>query len=75
MRKTIITTCAAAIVCGSAIAKSDNPFLGKNPSPYGIPQFDKIKVEHYKPAFIKGMEPILAASFCLDYLCRRFVEK
>ena len=56
MRKTIITTCAAAIVCGSAIAKSDNPFLGKNPSPYGIPQFDKIKVEHYKPAFIKGMD-------------------
>ena len=56
MRKTIITTCAAAIVCGSALAKGDNPFFGKYSSPYGIPPFDKIKVEHYKPAFIKGME-------------------
>lgn len=56
MRKTIITTCAAAIVCGSALAKGDNPFFGKYSSPYGIPPFDKIKVEHYKPAFLKGME-------------------
>ena len=56
MRKTIITTCAAAIVCSSALAKGDNPFFGKYSSPYGIPPFDKIKVEHYKPAFIKGME-------------------
>lgn len=56
MRKAIITTCAAAIVCGSALAKGDNPFFGKYSSPYGIPPFDKIKVEHYKPAFIKGME-------------------
>lgn len=56
MRKTIITTCAAAIVCGSAMAKGGNPFLGKYTTPYGIPPFEQIKVEHYKPAFIKGME-------------------
>ena len=56
MRKTIITTCAAAIVCGSAMAKGGNPFLGQYTTPYGIPPFEQIKVEHYKPAFIKGME-------------------
>ena len=56
MRKTIIATCAAAIVCGSAMAKGGNPFLGKYTTPYGIPPFEQIKVEHYKPAFIKGME-------------------
>lgn len=56
MRKTIITTCAAAIVCGSAMAKGGNPFLGKYTTPYGIPPFEQIKVEHYKPALIKGME-------------------
>ena len=56
MRKTIITTCAAAIVCGSAMAKGGNPFLGKYTTPFGIPPFEQIKVEHYKPAFIKGME-------------------
>ena len=56
MRKTIITTCAAAIVCGSAMAKGGNPFLGKYTTPYGIPPFEQIKVEHYKPAFVKGME-------------------
>ena len=56
MRKTIITTCAAAIVCGSAMAKGGNPFLGKYTTPFGIPPFEQSKVEHYKPAFIKGME-------------------
>ena len=56
MRKTIIATCAAAIVCGSVMAKGGNPFLGKYTTPYGIPPFEQIKVEHYKPAFIKGME-------------------
>ncbi len=56
MRKTIITTCAAAIVCGSAMAKGGNPFLGKYTTPFGIPPFEQIKVEHYKPAFVKGIE-------------------
>lgn len=55
MKKAIITTCAAAIICGSAMAKGGNPFFGKYNTPYGIPPFEEIKVEHYKPAFIKGM--------------------
>ena len=56
MKKMIITTCAAAIVCGTAMAKGGNPFFSKYTTPFGIPPFEQIKVEHYKPAFIKGME-------------------
>ena len=56
MKRTIITACAAAIVCGSAMAKGGNPFFTKYSTPYGIPPFEQIKAEHYKPAFIKGME-------------------
>lgn len=52
----ILTTCAAAIICGSAMAKGGNPFFSKYNTPYGIPPFEQIKVEHYKPAFVKGME-------------------
>lgn len=29
----------------------ENPLLTKSPLPYGAPQFDKIKAEHYMPAF------------------------
>ena len=56
MKRTIITACAAAIVCGSAMANGGNPFFTKYSTPYGIPPFEQIKAEHYKPAFIKGME-------------------
>ena len=56
MKRTIITACAAAIVCGSSMAKGGNPFFTKYSTPYGIPPFEQIKAEHYKPAFIKGME-------------------
>lgn len=33
----------------------ENPLLSKSPLPYGAPQFDKIKVEHYLPAFKEGI--------------------
>lgn len=41
--------------------KCDNPFFCKWDTPYGIPPFDEIKVEHFKPAFLKGMEEEIAA--------------
>lgn len=56
MKKTIITVCAAAMVCGSAVAKGGNPFFTKYSTPFGIPPFEQIKAEHYKPAFVKGIE-------------------
>lgn len=35
---------------------SENPFFEKWDTPYGVPPFDKIKVEHYMPAFKKAIE-------------------
>ncbi|HCC70789.1 MAG TPA: peptidase M3 [Bacteroidales bacterium] len=35
---------------------SDNPFFTEYNTPFGVPPFDKIKVEHFIPAFEKGME-------------------
>lgn len=35
---------------------SENPFFIEYSTPFGVPPFDKIKIEHYKPAFLKGME-------------------
>lgn len=32
-----------------------NPLLTESPLPYGAPQFDKIKNEHYMPAFERGI--------------------
>lgn len=36
--------------------KAVNPFFADYGTPYEIPAFDKIKSEHYMPAFKKGME-------------------
>lgn len=33
----------------------ENPLLSESPLPYGAPQFDKIKTEHYLPAFKEGI--------------------
>lgn len=33
-----------------------NPFLSEYTTPFGVPPFDLITIEHYKPAFIQGME-------------------
>ena len=34
----------------------ENPLLTKSELPYGAPQFDKIKTEHYMPAFEQGIK-------------------
>ena len=34
---------------------ADNPFFAPSPLQYGYPQFDKVKVEHFAPAFDRGM--------------------
>lgn len=33
-----------------------NPFLIEFQTPYGVPPFDQIKLEHYEPAFMKGID-------------------
>ncbi|MES2693259.1 MAG: M3 family metallopeptidase, partial [Verrucomicrobiota bacterium] len=34
---------------------SDNPLLATSPLPFGYPPFDRIRDEHYRPAFEQGM--------------------
>lgn len=36
-------------------ADTQNPFFSEFDTPYGVPPFDKIKTEHFMPAFIEGM--------------------
>lgn len=33
-----------------------NPFFTEYQTQYGVPPFDKMKLEHYEPAFMKGIE-------------------
>ena len=35
---------------------NQNPFFEKYNTPYNVPSFDKIKVEHFKPAFLEGIK-------------------
>ncbi|MEZ6062380.1 MAG: M3 family metallopeptidase [Planctomycetaceae bacterium] len=39
---------------------SDNPFFAPSPLPFHTPAFDRIKIEHYQPAFMAGMKQQLA---------------
>lgn len=64
MNKTLMAAGLAVILgaCNSS-KKSDgadtsgmNPFFTEYTTPFGVPPFEQIKVEHYKPAFLKGME-------------------
>lgn len=51
---------AVSILMGSCKNKteeemSDNPFFNESTAPFGAPEFDKITIEHYMPAFVEGM--------------------
>jgi peptidyl-dipeptidase Dcp len=35
---------------------NENPFLTEFQTPQGVPPFDRIRTEHYEPAFLKGMD-------------------
>lgn len=39
-----------------ATKTESNPFFAEFQTEYGVPPFDKIKLEHYEPAFLKGIE-------------------
>lgn len=61
MKKVIMTAAIAAILGGCASQQksgdaSGNPLLAEYTTPFQVPPFDQIKVEHYKPAFLQGME-------------------
>lgn len=61
MRKTLVIAGIALslMACSGNKEKSAdavNPFFTEYATPFGVPPFDEIKLEHYKPAFLKGME-------------------
>ncbi len=39
-----------------ALLPADNPFAAPSPLPLQTPAFDKIRNEHFKPAFLAGMQ-------------------
>lgn len=51
---TFLAGCCMVLSCGSNA--EDNPFLSEFQTKFGAPPFDKIKVEHYKPAILAGIE-------------------
>lgn len=42
---------ATAMMCGCGNSISNNPLINQGKTPYGTPEFSKIKLEHYMPAF------------------------
>ncbi len=49
-------TIATLGACGADRSAGDNPFFEQEwNTPYGVPPFDRIAAEHYKPAFERGM--------------------
>ena len=58
MKNLIFAAAMSCMVCacGQQAADTSNPFLSEFETPYGTPDFDRIKVKHYEPAFLKGIE-------------------
>ncbi len=60
MKKLMMATATVVLVsaCGSSATKTpeENPFLTEYTTPFGVPPFESIQMEHYYPAFIQGME-------------------
>ena len=65
MMKTLLYAAGLAVVMGACSSQgkggsesgpAGNPFFSEYTTPYGVPPFDEIKVEHYKPALERAME-------------------
>ena len=57
MKKLILIAAAALLFVGCKDKKNmDNPFFSEWNTPYEIPDFSKIKTDHYMPAFQEGMK-------------------
>ena len=50
MTKKLLIFSAMMMTLVACNCGNDNPFLTEQNTPYGVPAFDKIKLEHYKPA-------------------------
>jgi len=59
MKKLLITLFAAGLLFTLSCEQKDsnmNPLLSEWNTPFGIPPFEDIKLEHYMPAYLKAME-------------------
>ena len=60
MKKKTLMACAAALLLLAGCKNNDNnmqnPFFSEWNTPYDIPDFSRIKLEHYMPAFHEGMK-------------------
>jgi len=54
MNKFFFTLMMGLLLMGSI--KAENPFFETYKNKYGAPPFDKIKNEHYMPAFTEGIK-------------------
>ena len=52
-KKLLIAGTALALI--SSCSNMENPFLRESAAPFGAPEFDKIRNEHYLPAFEQGI--------------------
>ena len=56
----ILTFASMTMITSTTIAQkkqpNQNPFFEKYNTPYNVPAFDKIKVAHFKPAFLEGIK-------------------
>lgn len=49
-------TLSAGLLFGIFSCKEKNPLLEEFNTPFGVPPFDQIKVEHFEPAFVEAMD-------------------
>lgn len=55
-KKSLLILAVSCMMYSCATQTENNPFLTEFQTPNGVPPFDKIKLEHYAPAFRQGME-------------------
>ena len=55
-KRSILILAASCMMYSCATQTESNPFFTEFQTPNGVPPFDKIKLEHYEPAFLKGIE-------------------
>ena len=58
MKRTLVIAAAATMLLAGCKDKKtmENPFFSEWNTPYEIPDFQRIKTEHYMPAFREGMK-------------------
>ena len=55
-KKCIFILATSCMTYSCTTQTETNPFVSEFQTEHGVPPFDKIKLEHYEPAFLKGIE-------------------